>query len=208
MRTVIASTAGRSAASGRATPAVHALPHAHAVPVPHACAAAERGTARRAGSLPEPDKATLFAVHIFSDKTTEKAQSFYPMVMQNCQLPLDERRKPENCLVIALLPVLKKRECVGALSLRLKRAQSAAFGEAPFRRSVKAHRAVGCRERIDGDHERQYGAAVESNEEAGEAKHKELKDIFRFRTNRRAPEAQIARNLAEKDAFYALRRWP
>ena len=39
---------------------------------------------RRAGSLPEPDKATLFAVHIFSDKTTEKAQSFYPMVMQNC----------------------------------------------------------------------------------------------------------------------------
>ena len=64
---------------------------------------------RRAGSLPEPDKATLFAVHIFSDKTTEKAQSFYPMVMQNCQLPLDERRKPENCLVIALLPVLKKR---------------------------------------------------------------------------------------------------
>jgi len=94
------------------------------------------------------------------------------------------------------------------LSLRLKRAQSAAFGEAPFRRSVKAHRAVGCRERIDGDHERQYGAAVESNEEAGEAKHKELKDIFRFRTNRRAPEAQIVRNLAEKDAFYALRRWP
>ena len=71
---------------------------------------------RRAGSLPEPDKATLFAVHIFSDKTTEKAQSFYPMVMQNCQLPLDERRKPENCLVTALLPVLKKRECVGALS--------------------------------------------------------------------------------------------
>ena len=55
-------------------------------------------------------------MHIFSDKTTEKAQSFYPMVMQNCQLPLDERRKPENCLVIALLPVLKKRECVGALS--------------------------------------------------------------------------------------------
>ena len=94
------------------------------------------------------------------------------------------------------------------LSLRLKLAQSAAFGEAPFRRSVKAHRAVGCRERINGDHERQYGAAVESNEEAGEAKHKELKDIFRFRTNRRAPEAQIARNLAEKDAFYALRRWP
>ena len=55
-------------------------------------------------------------MHIFSDKTTEKAQSFYPMVMQNCQLPLDERRKPENCLVTALLPVLKKRECVGALS--------------------------------------------------------------------------------------------
>ena len=51
---------------------------------------------RRAGSLPEPDKATLFAVHIFSDKTTEKAQSFYPMVMQNCQLPLDERRKPRT----------------------------------------------------------------------------------------------------------------
>ena len=44
-RTVIASTAGRSAASGRATPAVH-LPHAHAVPVPHAAHSARRELAR------------------------------------------------------------------------------------------------------------------------------------------------------------------
>ena len=43
---------------------------------------------RRAGSLPEPDKATLFAVHIFSDKTTEKAQS----LCIDAELPAPPRR--------------------------------------------------------------------------------------------------------------------